>query len=139
MRQKRLCAGLMAIICVVMMTVPSFAAEARSSEQIFSYSMNVTAGKGTLDTYFTVTGKKTMDKIGCQSIYIYQKTGTSWTYVDCVLENSVGMSATNTHAHVNTISVNSVPGVEYRVVVTIFAENSSGRDTRTQNFVVTGW
>lgn len=138
MKRTRLLAGLVALVCVAMTIVPTLAATVRSSEQIMSYSMDVTTGVGTLNTHFTVTGNGTMNKLGCQSIYVYQKTDAGWSYVCSVLENSAGMSQTNTYRHLNTIYIDSKAGVEYRVVVTIFAENSSGRDTRTQNFLVTG-
>lgn len=89
-------------------------------------------------TEFAVTGNRAMNKLGCQSIYVYRKTDTGWTYVTSVLEDDEGMSKTNSSFHRNDIYIDCTAGVEYKVVVTIYAENDAGRDTRTQRFFVTG-
>ena len=79
-----------------------------------------------------------MDKIGCESIKVYEKSGTRWTLVNSADEDDLGMSQYNSRLQKNTIQFDSESGVEYKVSVTIFAENSSGRDTRTRTFYVTG-
>lgn len=127
-----------ATIFLVLLIVPAFAADTRASSQISSYSMNVKASKGTLDAEFSVRSMDKMGKIGCESIYVYEQNRTSSTLVDSRTENDAGMSKTNTFNYSNTISFNSKAGAEYRVVVTIFAEDADGRDTRTQTFYVTG-
>lgn len=48
------------------------------------------------------------------------------------------MSETDAGSHGNTIYIGCNDGVEYKVVVTLFAENSAGRDSRTDVFFVTG-
>ena len=44
----------------------------------------------------------------------------------------------NTVAHSNVIFCNGTAGVDYKVVATIFSENSLGRDTRSETTYVTG-
>lgn len=136
MKRSKIFAGVIAVICIMLLTVSAYAAETRSSAQISSYQMNVTAGSGTLDIDFDVLGNGTMNKLGCQSIYVYLKDGTSWTYVTRVLEDSPGMSKTNSGYHTKVIYIPRTPEVEYMVVVTIFAENNAGRDARTETFYV---
>ena len=41
-------------------------------------------------------------------------------------------------SHTNSIYFDSEKGVEYKVVVTIFAEDDDGRDSRSKTFYVTG-
>lgn len=48
------------------------------------------------------------------------------------------MSRSNTVRCPNMIMADCKAGTRYRIEVTIFEENSAGRDTRTQTFYVTG-
>lgn len=127
----------MAVICIISLTISAFATET-SSAQIGAYEMDVSAGSGTLDTEFDVTGNGPVNKLGCESIYVYRWTGTGWTYVTSRLEDDEGMSKTNSGYHTEVIYIGCTAGVEYKVVVTIFAENDAGRDTRTEAFYLTG-
>lgn len=80
-----------------------------------------------------------MNKIGCQSIYVYKEYGTGWLLVDRMRENyDDNMYSTNATAHMANYYFDSVAGVEYRVEITLFAENDEGRDTVSQTFYVTG-
>lgn len=137
MKRNKVCAALIAVICIISLTVSAFAAET-SSAQIANYEMDVSAGSGTLDTEFDVAANGKANKLGCESIYVYRWTGTSWAYVTSVLEDDEGMSKTNSGYHTKVIYVNCTAGVRYKVVVTIFAENDAGRDTRTEVFYLTG-
>lgn len=138
MKLKRFVSLLIAIICMLSMAVPSFAIATRASSQIKQYNVTVTPTTGLLNVNFRVTGSATMNKIGCESIKIYEKSGSRWTSTKTLSENDSGMSKKDSSSYRNTISCNGESGVEYKVVVTVFAENSSGRDTRTQTTYVTG-
>ncbi len=134
--KKRLISLTCASICLLMMTISAFAIEMRASEQIISYSMNAVAAGDTIEVTFSVTGINTTSKLGCESIYIYEKSGTRWSLVENLTEDDFGMSRTNTYKHRNTIYCTGDADTEHRVVVTIFAENDAGRDTRTKTFYV---
>ncbi len=118
--------------------VPTCYAEARASGQIWSYSMNVTPSQGTLNVAFSVVGTGSTSKVGCESIYVYKQEGNIWILVESHLEDDENMSKTNSYRYGNTVCCSGTSGVSYKVVVTIFAENSVGRDTRNQTFYVTG-
>lgn len=79
-----------------------------------------------------------MDKIGCESIVIYSKSGSNWSKTMTWYEGASGMSKKNAQSYTNTMSYSSTSGVSYKVVVTVFAENSAGRDSRTVTRYVTG-
>lgn len=134
--KNKLIAFICVVACLAAMIVPAFAAETRASSQIFHYSMDATMSKGTIKVYFSVDGVGTMQKIGCESIYIYEKSGTRWSLVESFSESDSGMSKTRSVGHVNTIYYGGEADVEYKVVVTVFAEDSSDRDTRTKTFYV---
>lgn len=138
MKKNRFIALVLLLVSVMALMMPVFATETRASDQISLYVMDVYNGDGTLDIDFYIAGKGIMDKVGCESIYLYKKVNGEWLYVTRRLEHYDGMSDTNSAAHGNTIYMNCTDGVEYKVVVTLFAENSAGRDTRTDVFYVTG-
>lgn len=136
--KKRTIAFIMAMICLCM-TVTASAVEARrASSQIVDSSIQVIASGGRINVEFYVRGNGTMDKLGCESIEVYEQVGTSWESAESFYEDDNGMSVTNSLRHRNTIPCNAEQGVEYKVEVTIFAENDDGRDTRSQTFYVTG-
>lgn len=126
------------LLCSIVFVMPASAVEPRISNQIATCNITSTARQGTIKIVFVINGSGIMDKIGCESINIYAKSGSNWVLVKNLTENNTGMSRTNTHAYTNTILYNSTAGVEYKVVVTVFAENSTGRDTRTKTFSLIG-
>ena len=133
------CRGLF-VLCVALylmaMLVPASAFDTRASEQISLHSIDVSVSGGEIVTRFTIMGNATMDKLGCQNITIYEKRGSSWISVASFDEDDTGMSRTNAVQHSNSISWSCKSGVEYRVDVTVFAENSAGRDTRSKTVYV---
>ena len=136
--KKRTIAFIMAMICLCM-TVSASAVEARrASSQIVDSSIQVMASGGRINVELYVRGNGTMDKLGCESIEVYEQVGTRWEPAENFYEDDDGMSVTNSLRYRNTISCNAEQGVEYKVEVTVFAENDAGRDTRSQTFYVTG-
>lgn len=126
------------IACLYSVTGISFAVSTLASDQINTYEIRVVPVTGKIDVDILVSGKGVMEKIGCESIYIYEKVGTRWTLAESLNENDDGMCEFNRMGYINTISCDGEKGVEYRVEVTIFAENSNGRDTRSKTVYVTG-
>ena len=100
------------------------------------YYIDASANKGSIEVFFEVYGKTKMDKLGCQSIKVYEKSGRRWVLVESYDENDAGMSKSSSSTHINTIYCDMSAEKEYQVVVTIFAENSAGRDTRSDTFYV---
>lgn len=136
MNRKRLFAILMACVCLFVLSVPALAVEGRASEQIRTYSMNAVASNSSIKVSFEIYGKTKMDKLGCQSISVYEKSGTKWVLVESYDENDEGMSKSSSSTHINTIYCDMSAGKEYQVIVTVYAENSAGRDTRSATFYV---
>lgn len=138
MKLKRLSPFLMSLFSLFLFVLPSFALETKSSALISSYNITVTPSSNVLSIKFSVSGNVIMDQLGCESIEVYEKSGSRWSLTESLDENDASMSTSNDRKYINTIYCDSEPGVEYKVVVTIFAENSAGRDTRTQTKYVTG-
>lgn len=134
-KRRKLSIFLAAIILVLSLPIIAFA---RASEQIASYYIYALAARnGGIAVEFSIEGAGRMNKLGAESIRVYENRGTYWSLVEYPQEDDPGMSATNEFAHGGTIYCNGTAGVEYKVAVTVFAENNDGRDTRTQTFYVT--
>lgn len=138
MKRNKVISLILAFISIMSLTIPVFAANTRASDQISIYRMDTIVTKDAVNVEFSITGKVIMKKLGCESIYLYRKSGSAWVYEDSRTENDTGMSNTKKINHGNTITLDGRAGVEYMVVVTVFAEDDSARDTRSKTFFVTG-
>ena len=136
-KRKRFISLLITAVCMFLFAMPAFAT-IKASSQISQYDMSVTPVTNTLNIKFLISGNHIMDKIGCESIYVYEKSGSHWILVNSWYEDDSGMSRSNTRSSRNTMYSDSEAGVEYKVVMTVFAEDSNGRDTRTRTICVTG-
>lgn len=131
MKKKRLIASICVIICAVLMTIP---AHARASDQLRDYWMNAGTSDGQIYVEFLVEGKGTMDRIGCESIELFEDVDGQWDEVESLDEFDSGMSENNSRRHSNTIYIDGKVGGYYKVIVTIFAEDANGRDAREETF-----
>ena len=135
MKLRRLISLFCVVICMMTIAMPSFAS-VKASDQIRNYIMDVKSDNRKIYIDFSVGGTGSMNQIGCESIYIYESS--SGHLVESFDENDAGMSRSNSFKYANMITADCEVGTRYRVEVTIFAENSAGRDTRSQTFYVTG-
>ena len=138
MKKNREIAFICILACIIALIVPASASSTRASDQIKGYMMDTIVTRGAINIEFSITGKVIMSKIGCESIYIYKKVGTAWIYDDDKTEDDPGMSVTKRGHLGNTITFSGTAGVEYMVVVTVFAEDDNAHDTRSKTFYVTG-
>ena len=121
----------------LIMSVSVFAS-ARASDQIGLHSITVYSNSGgQIGIYFTIEGTGKMTNIGAESITIYEKFGNLWLTVASYDRNDTGMSTSNAFEYGNTIYYNGTTGTEYKVVVTVFAENSAGYDSRSKTTTLT--
>ena len=135
MKKKRIIALFCVIACMIAMSISAFA---RASDQLDAYWMDVTSSNSQIHVDFSVSGTGIMNRIGCESIYIYESNGGRWVETEHLNENDFGMSRGDARKFANLVSTDCVVGMRYKVVVTIFAEDSAGRDAREQTFYVTG-
>ena len=81
MKIKRVLSMILSIVCVVTLCTPVCAVESRASDQIAVYKMKVNPQSGYLAVYFSVTGPGNVDKLGCESIYVYKMEDMDWVLV----------------------------------------------------------
>jgi len=134
LKLKRSCAYLFTVICLIALLIPVTSAAESASDQIMSWGIDVTFGDGTIDVEFGITGNGTMNKLGCESIYVYKKNGTEWDDYTYRTEYNTGMSVYNHFTYANMIEIPCNDSAEYKVVVTVFAEDDEARDSRTDVF-----
>lgn len=126
------------LIFALLLSLPAFALEDRASDQISRRDTDATAMPGQIVVKATIVGLGNMNKIGCESIYVYKLVNSYWILSDWLTEDDEGMTSSNTAGHMGNYFFDSERGVRYRVVITVFAENSAGRDSRTDVYYVTG-
>lgn len=136
--KRRIFSVLFIILLVSLAVAPVFAAEMRASGQIHDCITDVTAKiGGDIKIAFDVMGKTAMKELGAEEIIIYRCSGSKWIEVDSYDRNDDGMTETNSRRYKNTIIFDGTSGAEYKVVITVFAEDSSGYDSRTKTHYVT--
>lgn len=130
---KRIVSFVLALVLTTLLATVAAATEVRASALIISHSCSASAGTdGEMDVTFSITGKKIMSTIGAKSIYFYVKNGNTWKFDKLYTQYYVGMSAENRLTHGNTITYQGKAGTEYKIVVTLFVEDSEGAtDSRT--------
>ena len=133
MKMKRLISFFCVTICMMTMTLQAFA---RASDQLEDYWMEAGTSNGQIYVEFMVAGTGSMDRIGCESIKVYENANGRWDEIESRGEFDSGMSQMNARKHSNTIYIDGESGGYYKVVVTIFAEDENGRDSREETFYV---
>ena len=138
LKKKRFLSLLLTAICIFSFTIPASAVGPKASEQIGTYTITVNSYSSTINVIFSVTGNGIANKLGCESIDVYKQSGSQWVLSESKDEYDTGMSQYNSFTYAKTICCNAEAGASYKVVVTIFAENDAGRDTRSKTVYVTG-
>jgi len=130
---KRIVSFVLALVLTTLLATVAVATEVSASALIVSHSCSASAGTdGEMDVTFSITGKKIMSTIGAKSIYFYVKNGNTWKFDKLYTQYYIGMSAENKLTHGNTITYQGKAGTEYKIVVTLFVEDSEGAtDSRT--------
>ena len=139
---KRTISFVVALALVFSFSVSAFAVESRASDQIFAFSMGATSklSKVIVSTY--IVGTNTMNKIGTESIYVWKQVSDGWLLIYDLKEDEdyeeEHMFDEDTIGFGEDYYFDSVAGVNYRVDVTLFAEDDRGRDTVSGTYYVTG-
>lgn len=131
---------LLALICTLCagLTAPAWAADTeeivprRASDYLTYYAVYaLTAPGGAVIIEFEVEGTGRIDFVGASYIVVQEKVGTKWIGATYFGSTSNGMPAGNDYFHIGSITYKGTPGKEYRALATVYAENSSGNDSRT--------
>lgn len=120
----------LSVILLCLLICP-IAAQARASESILSYKIDVEEGdeRGEISIGFTVRATASFPKIGALKIAIHKANGE---YVKTIWGNtSNGLLSPNSGRYYsNTYIYKGTPGVSYYAEVTICAGTATNYDTR---------
>ena len=133
----------LALICTLVLSAglaaPALAADTeeiaprRASDYLTYYAVYaLTAPDGGVIIEFEVEGTGRMNLVGASCIVVQEKVGTKWMGVKTYFGSTTdGMLAENAYSHIGSITYKGTPGKEYRALATVYAENSTGDDSRT--------
>lgn len=137
-RILKLISVILVIVFLVGAPVYALAAEARASAWFSGYGASVVASSsGKINIEFTVVGTGTMTKLGASTIEIYKSNGTFVKSISYTANGNGYMMGYNTAFHSGSVPYSGVAGQKYYAVVTFFARNSSGSDTRSYTTSIT--
>lgn len=139
---KSLLRHFLAFICIFALcgglAVPAWAmsveeTQCRASDYLAYYAVYAVAkSDGEILIEWDVQATERMDLVGASCITVQEKVGSKWmgvaTYFGSV---SNGMLNDDVSIHVSSISYYGTPGKEYRALATVYAEDSTGNDSRT--------
>jgi len=120
------------ILCVSSISVALATVE--GSSYLESYcSIIVAEGSSKIVITFDVAGTGKMTSIGVTQIEVQKKIGNSW-YTDTTLKasNNPNFLTSNSYIHSSSVRVTGVPGTQYRAILTFYAANSNGSDSKDQ-------
>ncbi len=130
-KHKIVCLLFIFAIIISTCVVPVFA---RSSPTLSHYRADCTAASGgRIDITVLVTGVDTMDKIGVDTIYLYESTDdVSFRLVKIFYASAwPAMMETNDYSYYNTpVYYNGTPGRYYLANVYVYAELNGVSDTK---------
>lgn len=128
------------LVLVFMLCLLTFPASAllEESKYLSSYRVDAIArADGQIAIEASVRGTRMMDQIGIRRISIYAQSGNIWLPAGSFDSEDEGMSVSDNVHYGNTIYFTATSGTYYQIFVTIFAEDSSGSDSRTEICYVT--
>jgi hypothetical protein len=105
----------------------------RASDYFSSYSVSATGGvEGDVAITISIRAKKTMDSIGATKIVIQEKDGSRWqeayTKTGTIYN---GLLDSDARGFRGSYTYSGTSGKTYRAIVTLYAEDAFGNDSKT--------
>jgi len=131
MKRKIFTIFALSIILILCISVFTYA---EASNYLQSYVSTIKAeGNDKILIGFSVIGTGYMTSIGVKEIEVQKKVGSSWEY-DRTLKSSSypSLLTSNSDFHTEQIRITGVAGTQYRAILTFYAGNSTGSDSKNQ-------
>ena len=105
----------------------------RVSDYFSYYSVAATSGsEGDVAISISIRPKRTMDSIGATKIVIQEKNGNRWNEVYTKTgSNYNGLLDSDSSSFRGSYTYSGTPGKTYRAIVTLYAEDAFGNDSKT--------
>lgn len=130
---------LAALLLASIFTLPTitFAVNKRASDYIDAYDIDaVYTSDGEIAIKFSIEGKGDMDCLGAEEIIVYEKVNGIWMISDYFDRDDPGMVDTDTNIYTHTVYSHGYADAEYKILVSVFAEDSTGSDSRYEEVYV---
>lgn len=88
----------------------------------------------TIYVSYAIGATNFMDELGASRIAIYEKSGSSWKIAHTFNKYDKGMITSGVGYYANTMSYSGKDNTEYKVIVTLYAMDSTGSDSRTRTY-----
>ena len=106
--------------------------------QLAGHSMGVEpVGQGAFAIRFAVTGRDIMQALGAEAIVVQQLVQGRWLETARFTQDTAPLWAEGRQTYQNQLRYQGWAGEVYRVKITIFAQDETGREQRSQTFQVT--
>jgi hypothetical protein len=104
-----------------------------ASDYLDNYAVSVSAGANhSVIINFDVNATRIMNLVGASNIVVQVNNNGVWTGVATYFgSTSNGMLAANTFSYTGSKTYTGNAGMQYRAIVTVYAGNSTGEDSRT--------
>ena len=119
-------------------SISAYAAQNNTTEPYAStyfanYSAEIIPGNdGEIIIRYSVQAKTTMTELGASKVVVQEKSGSTWTNKKTFNKSTTpSMVGSNRAVFSKDLSYSGTEGKEYRAVVTFYAKDSSGSDTKT--------
>jgi hypothetical protein len=116
------------VVISVICSVAAVSAAARASDYIETYSASISRSGTTVTVNYAIIGTGSMTSIGASSIVIYRNGVSVATFSYPTVS---ALRSSNTFTHDSNVYYTGTSGNTYYAVITFYAGNSSGSDTRT--------
>ena len=132
MRIKNLRSITFFVVLTVILSMATFATQ-NSSAYISSTSAYFTRSGNDVNIYFSIVGRGMMDEIGVSKIYLYEKSGNTWSLVYTFDSDdptyTSDMLSFNASAKGDHVTYSGSSTKDYYALLYFYASNSNGSDT----------
>lgn len=136
MRKRVLISVISFILICSLLTSFAFATALRASEYISSYKAVISsAGDGDVTVECSIVGTGRMKTIGIQSIKIYSGNGVKLTTYSYTTPGYEYLMGSDTGYKAASITYSGVSGRSYYAIVTFYASDGNGGDSRSYTTV----
>lgn len=105
----------------------------RASYYLSSYAADCSVSGNTVSVDYNVTATRVMNYVGAIGVYLYESSnGSNFTCVRTFYPSgNPNMLRQNFQFHATSVTYNGISGRYYYAVVSFYAENSNGSDTKS--------
>ncbi len=131
MRKRVLTSAISLILICALFTSFALAATLRASKYISSYNAVIYSSDNEITVDCSITGTGRMKTLGIKSVKIYTSSGTNVATYSYTTDGYEYLMGSDTGRKTASVTYTGVSGRTYYAVVTFYASDGSGSDSRT--------